>query len=201
MPRNDGKPWSDTDERLLHQLYPNDSNATLGKIFGRRPRNVQQKALALGLRKSEAYMATGPGQFPPGNQPWCKGLTGLKLGSEDTHFKKGQKSHNWVPLGSERLAKDGYRQRKVTDTGYPPRDWRMVHHLVWEEHNGRPVPEGHIVAFRDGDKANVTPENLMCITTAENMRRNSIHRLPPELSDLCRLRGSLTRKINRRARS
>lgn len=201
MPRNDGKPWSDDDKALLVRLYPDDSNETLGKIFGRSPRYVQHKASELGLHKSEAYMATGPGQFRPGQKVWNKGMKGLDIGGKATRFTKGQKPHTWVPIGSERVTKDGYLQRKMTDTGYTPRDWRMVHHLVWEEENGRPVPQGHALVFRDGDKRNFDPANLELVTRAELMRRNSYHtHLPPELARIVQLRGVLTRKINKRSK-
>lgn len=87
----------------------------------------------------------------------------------------------------------------MTDTGSTPHDWRMVHHLVWEQHTGRPVPEGHALVFRDGNPLNVDLDNLEQVTRAELMRRNTIHRLPEELADVCRLKGVLTRVINNRS--
>jgi hypothetical protein len=36
----------------------------------------------------------------------------------------------------------------------------LLHHLIWEEHNGRPVPDKHQVIFRDGNKNNHAPANL-----------------------------------------
>nr|WP_288356107.1 HNH endonuclease signature motif containing protein [uncultured Pseudomonas sp.] len=89
-----------------------------------------------------------------------------------------------------RFSKEGYLQRKVTDTGYPPRDWKGVHILLWEEAHG-PVPSGHCLAFRDGNKRNITLENLELITRAERMRRNTIHRYPPELKGAIRTLGRL----------
>lgn len=199
MPRNDGLPWSDSDKELLRQLYPDDSNDTLGRIFGRSPKYVQRKAWEMGLRKSEAYMASNPGAFKPGQKPWNKGMKGLDIGGKATRFQKGRKPHTWNPIGHERVTKDGYLQRKVTDTGYTPDDYRMVHHLAWEKHHGRPVPEGHAVVFRDGNKRNFAPANLELVTRAELMRRNSYHtNLPPELARIVQLRGVITRKINRR---
>lgn len=201
-PRNDGSPWSDSDMRLLKEIYPDESNATLGQIFGRTPRYVQRKARQLGLSKSEAYMAAKPGCFKPGGSPWNKGTSFTAGGrSAETRFKKGNKPHTWRPVGTERVTKDGYLQRKVTDTGYSPDDYRMVHHLVWEEHTGAPVPKGHALIFRDGDKRNFDPTNLELVTRAELMHRNSYHtNYPPELRQIVQLRGALTNKINRRKR-
>ncbi len=199
MPRNNGKPWSDEDVALLRELYPNESNATLAKIFGRSESGIQNQAVKMELHKSEAYMATGPGQFRPGQPVWNKGMKGLDIGGKATRFPKGHRPHTWQPIGHERVSKDGYLQRKVTDTGCTPRDYRPVHHLVWEEHTGAPVPKGHALVFRDGNLRNFDPANLELVTRAELMRRNSHHtNLPPELARIVQLRGAITRKINRR---
>lgn len=82
----------------------------------------------------------------------------------------------------------------MTDTGYTPNDYRMVHHLVWEQHHGQ-VPAGHAVVFKDRDKANIEIENLELITRAELCRRNSIHRYPPELKHAIRTLAKLKRTI------
>ena len=86
--------------------------------------------------------------------------------------------------------------RKVSDTGYPPRDWRGVHLLLWEEHHGS-VPPGHAVVFKNGNKADIRIENLELITRRELMARNTVHNLPKPLAQLVQLRGALVRKINR----
>ncbi|MFW6284152.1 MAG: HNH endonuclease signature motif containing protein [Desulfosalsimonas sp.] len=104
-----------------------------------------------------------------------------------------------MPVGSERVTKDGIRQRKVTDTGCPPRDWKSVHGLLWEKHYG-PVPAGYIVVFKNGDRADIRIDNLEMISRAENMRRNTIHNLPEPLAEVCRLRGVLNRHIKKRER-
>ena len=113
--------------------------------------------------------------------------------SSETQFKKGQKPHTWLPVGSTRVSADGYLQRKISDTGYP-RDWKSIHILLWEEHVG-PIPTGHCVCFKDNNKQNVVIDNLELITRAERMRRNSIHRYPPELKSAIRVISKLKRTI------
>jgi hypothetical protein len=54
------------------------------------------------------------------------------------------------------------------------------------------------VCFRDGNRKNVTAENLECIPQSELTRRNSIHRYPPELKEVIRLAAKVRRKINER---
>ena len=76
----------------------------------------------------------------------------------------------------------------MADTGVTRRDYVNVHHLIWRE-AGNDIPPGHILIFRDGNKANFALENLELITRKENMRRNSVHNLPKELAELCQLKG------------
>lgn len=150
------------------------------------------------------------GRFKPGKKPWntgLKGVTGVQAGCKATQFKKGRpaiESRNYVPIGSLRISADGLLERKVTDdpTLYPARRWVGVHRLVWESVNG-PIPKGHLVVFKSGRKTTdierITIDALELITRVENMRRNTIHnRYPKELADLARLRGVLTRQINRK---
>ena len=70
------------------------------------------------------------------------------------------------PVGATRLGKDGYLMVKVTEWPERPStkdNWRFMHHLVWEEANGRPVPDGCVIMFADGDKSNFDPENLVAV--------------------------------------
>jgi hypothetical protein len=117
----------------------------------------------------------------------------------ETQFKPGQKPHTWQPVGSERVNADGYRQIKMTDTGYPPKDWVMVHILLYEKHHG-PVPKGHVIVFKDKNREHIEIENLECISRRDLMLRNTVHRLPKELVQVVQLKGALQRQINNRIR-
>ena len=103
------------------------------------------------------------GQFKKGHTPHNKGRKGVSHpGTERTQFKPGQMPRNHRPVGSERVNKDGYRERKIAD----PKTWRAVHVLNWEAVHG-PVPKGHTVVFKDGNKAHAAVENLMLVSRAE----------------------------------
>jgi hypothetical protein len=102
-----------------------------------------------------------PTQFKKGTIPWNKGKKGF-MGANKTSFKKGNRSHNWVPIGTERETKDGYIQVKVQD-GKFQHNWKGKHIIIWEEHN-RPVPKGSVIIFGDGDKTNFSIENLILVT-------------------------------------
>lgn len=64
------------------------------------------------------------------------------------------------------------------------------------------MPKGHLVVFRPGrktlDAELITLDAVELITRAENMARNTMHRLPKELAQVHQLRGVLTRTINQR---
>lgn len=111
------------------------------------------------------------GWFPKGNVPWNKGKKGVTTGGEETQFKKGNRPHNWVPIGSERVAKDGYIEVKVRD-GHLYKNWKLKHVLIWEQHHGRPVPPGHAIIFGDGNNRNFDPENLLLVSRAQLVRMN-----------------------------
>lgn len=201
--------WTDQEEIDLGRLYPDTPMPNLMAYFQRPDHAIYGKAASMGLKRSDAYLASEHAcrlrrnsdagaafRFQKGFTPWNKGMKGLQAGGRaaETQFKKGSKPGNWLPIGSTRRSKDGYLQRKITDTGYPPRDWVALHTLLWEEQRG-PVPPGHCLSFKDGNKDNIELDNLELITRAERMRRNTIHRYPPELKETIRLLNKLKRTI------
>ncbi|EIY9709310.1 HNH endonuclease signature motif containing protein [Pseudomonas aeruginosa] len=169
--------WTAEQELVLLRLYPDMPNEVLVARLNKTLQQICSKAYRLGLKKSPEFSKKI-------RQDW----------GSATRFKKGQKPHTWLPVGSTRISADGYLQRKISDTGYPPRDWKGIHILLWEEHFG-PIPTGHCVCFKDNNKQNVVIDNLELITRAERMRRNSIHRYPPELKSAIRVISKLKRTI------
>ncbi|EKN67862.1 HNH endonuclease signature motif containing protein [Schinkia azotoformans] len=119
--------------------------------------------LSSGLKGSE-------GMDPPN-----KGTKGLyNVGGNRTSFKKGQKPLNYKPVGTERIDRDGYVLIKVSDEGPWNKRWRLKHNVIWEEANG-PIPKGHCLLFLDGNKQNVSLENLQLITRSQLARLNQNH--------------------------
>jgi hypothetical protein len=214
--------WTEDEIAVLTEQYATVRAAEIAaQLPGRTTDQVLRKANLIGLKKSRETIArharesmldpNHPGrahQFKPGQQVWNKGTHFTAGGrSAETRFKKGRpatEARNYVPIGSLRLSKDGYLERKITDDPniYPARRWVAVHRLAWIEANG-PVPPGHIVVFRPGMKTvdvdAITADKVECISLVENMRRNSYHtNYPKEIGQLIQLRGALVRKINHR---
>lgn len=133
---------------------------------------VYRIGLKNGLNDGSGLTEMGkPYRFKKGHVPFNKGKKGeCAKGCEKTWFKKGNKSHNWVPLGSERITKDDYVQIKIQD-GQLQKNWRGKHILIWEEVNGS-LPKGHAIIFGDGDKRNFDIDNLICVTRGQLARLN-----------------------------
>ncbi|HCE07017.1 MAG TPA: HNH endonuclease [Oxalobacteraceae bacterium] len=204
---------------MLREQYANTKTAELAGALGKSTTTVYQKAAGLGLTKSPEYLASPAAcrlrrgdnvgaafRFKPGQVVWNKGTNFTAGGrSPETRFQPGQMPHNTSPVGSYRLDKDGTLQRKIgNDKGNNSKRWRGVHELAWVEVNG-PLPPKHIVVFKQGMRSNkleeITIDRVECISLAENMRRNTRHNLPKELSDLIQLRGALSRAINHRIKN
>jgi len=198
---SDYMPWSQRDLAVVRERFADMPTKELAEMLGRTPAAVGQKARKMGLVKNG-----NAGRFTKEHTPWNAGRKGWDAGgrSAETRFRPGSingaAEERLQPLGTERLTKDGIWQRKIRMDGPPQRRWRGIHTLLWEEHNG-PVPEGCIVVFRDGDRNNITIENLELISRAENMRRNSVHRLPKEWAEIVQLKGALQRQINKRVKA
>jgi len=187
-----GKDWTAEEIEYLVDHYADNFTEDVAKALNRTVSGVYGKAYSLDIKKSklhhERVMAKTSvklkenaklHRYAKGHEPANKG----KKVSASTYnkcaptmFKKGNKPHNYKPVGSERVTKDGYLERKVAN----PKTWRAVHVLVWEEANG-PVPAKHKIVFKDNNQLNNELSNLECLSYADVMRRNSIVRYPADL--------------------
>lgn len=212
-----GKPWSDEDVATLKSLYADTRTAEIAALIGRELASTYAKAKGLKLAKSEAFKASvqsgriqrgndNPAmvatRFKPGHKTWNTGLHVVMGGrSAETRFKKGQRPHTWLPIGSYRVGTDGHLEQKVTDLpGAPHLRWHPVARLVWIAAHG-PLPDGHMVVFKPGMKTvvleEITLERLECISRKENIRRNHWINKHPELAQLYPLKSQIRRQVNR----
>jgi hypothetical protein len=210
-----GKPWTSAEIELLKRLYPQRTTKDVAKACGHPLASVYHMATALGLKKSAAFHADAkksgrfnklttsgvPFRFPKGHAPANKGLRrpGYAPGRmAETQFKTGRFPVNRDPdfyvIGALRINSDGYLDMRISfDKG--ALGWRMLHLVLWEDAHGR-IPKGHCLRFKDSDRLNVELDNLVLISRADNMRRNTIHNLPAPLRDTIQLLGQLKRRIN-----
>jgi len=188
--------WTPEADALLTARYADENTAVLASELGATVSKVLRRAHQLGLHKSIEFiraLGTKSQQHPNTVAArWKKGMVppnkGKAMPAElyakcaPTMFKSGalngRAAQLHVPIGTEVLSPDGYLKRKVSDDRTRPSrfNWKFVHVLMWEEKNG-PVPEKHMVTFRDGNKANLVYENLQLLSMGENARRNKARSL------------------------
>jgi hypothetical protein len=72
------------------------------------------------------------------------------------------------PIGHERKTFKHYIIVKVAD----PDVWEYKHKVVYEQNFG-PVPDNHVVIFKDSDRLNFDPDNLVAISKSEHTRLNA----------------------------
>lgn len=218
------RPWSADELATLARDYPEMSTATIAQQLGRSLCAVYGQASHLGLKKSEQYRASPAAcrlrrgdaigaeyRFQPGQVPHNKGMRhppGWAPGRmAERQFKPGNLSGRAAqlraPVGTVVIQINGYHKVKVraeTQGVRSHHNWELVHVRLWEQHHG-PIPPGHAVGFRNGNKADIRIDNLELLSRAELMRRNTVHRYPPELKHTLRALGKLKTAIQKTARA
>ena len=198
--------WTEKEIKFLTDNYSDMNTADISTILNRPLSGVYGKAYTMGLKKSKEYLAVmlereakklsefGKNyQFKKGNVPYNYGQkmsTIIYEKLQKTMFKKGQKPHNTRKEGEESKSKDGYTYVKVADN-----DWRLKHRVVYENLNG-PIPADHIVVFKDNNLTNFDINNLLLISKADNMLRNTIHQYPEPVQEIIKLNNKLKKQIN-----
>ena len=121
-------------------------------------------------------------RFTKNHIPHNKGMKGVySKGCEKTWFKKGQRSVNYRPVGSERVTVDGYTEIKVAD----PNVWKLKHRLKYIEYHGE-IPKGYVVIFADKNKSNFSKDNLIAISRSQlnAMNKNNLIKDNIELTQI-----------------
>lgn len=167
--------FQEEEKKFIHEHYKelgaDRMKDEMEKTFG----HYVSKFCLKRYRQEHGLACEKTGQFEKGHVPWSKGKHPEEYCSKEalermkkTYFKKGRKPHNEDPVGTIVLSTVGYFRIKVRDD-LPQkwRNWRPLHHVVWEEANG-PIPEGMEVMFLNGNRKDVRIENLALV---DNRRR------------------------------
>ena len=165
--------WLETNRTLPIGDYASAFNAAFGRDVS--PANLHA------LRKRRGWKTGRTGQFAKGQEPSNKGKTcppgvgGRHPNARKTQFTKGERRGVAVklykPIGTERISKDGYRERKIHD-GMPLQSrWRAVHLIEWEAVNGS-LPDGFCLKCLTDDRLNTDPANWEAIPRALLPRLN-----------------------------
>lgn len=150
----------------------------INEIFDMRttPDNIQN--LKSRIKKRDGFIfekARNDGCIKKGNIPINKGKKWDDYLTKEqqeqcrkTTYKKGNIPCNHKPIGFERINVDGYIEIKVAE----PNLFKLKHRVIYEQNFGE-IPKDHIVIFADGNKQNLTPNNLILISKSENLILNS----------------------------
>lgn len=203
------RPWTNEEISRLRELYGRTDIdcSDMAKMLGRPICSIYGKAKTIGLSRPEIFRSiagkkgtTDPRAIAHRFQKGCiPPNKGKKMPAEvyercaPTMFKNGNKPANHKPIGSERVNIYGYVEVKVAE----PNKWRQKHRVLWEHANG-PIPPGYILRFRNGNRQDITLDNLYIISRADQLKKeNSLTaRYPAELVEVIRIRGAVKRRIS-----
>lgn len=203
--------WSEHERKVLREMFADNYTEMICQLLDRSYSSVAGQAYLMGLKKSETFkkmelekqadrlrIVGVQSRFHKGREPENKGKPMPKETYERckaTMFKKGQMPHNSYSDWQEVLRKDKSGKQYWLIKLPTERKLKPKHIWLWETHNGV-VKKGFNVVFKDGNQLNCVFENLECISNAELMERNTIHRFPAELNSAIRLVNKLKRTIN-----
>jgi len=186
-------------DKILQEQYMLLPVKRLATVIGRSHTFVRTRLKQLGLtiplelveqRKLDS-------RIKKGNIPANKGKKmkpEVYQKAKPTMFKKGN-----VPSNTKY---DGYTSVRVDNKGIPyihvrisKGKFELLHRKLWMDAYG-PIHPGMVVAFKNGNQADVRLDNLELISRRDNMLRNSVHRFPEDLRLTIQLLGALNHRIN-----
>ena len=178
------EPWTDRQLAYLRKHYADMRAEDIALKVRHTIGSVWRTASKLGLKKSPEFLAqwghlvastegARRNQFAKGHVSHNKGKSIEEFMSEEgirnssrTRFKAGHRPHNTRDVGTDCTHADGYVYLKTEDGPV------LKHRYIWEQHNGE-VPDGYVVAFRDGNRQNCDITNLTLMSREENARRRT----------------------------
>jgi|GEM_PF-798588 len=155
----------------FNMIVPGNSHAKIAEMFNERFPDIPMTVAQVKSTISNRGLRTGrSGYYKKGHEPFNKGKRMRDYVSVDamsrmekTMFKPGCPPVNHRQIGSVRINSEGYEYIKVAE----PNVWIASHWFIWERANG-PVPKNHVVVFADGDKQNITLDNLILVSRAQH---------------------------------
>ena len=189
--------WTLEEDSILREKYADCLTIDLLEDLPKRTvKGICSHAHVLGLKKSDLFYASGMGgrisnhndigektRFARNMPGWNKGKKQSDYMSPEkiektkaTRFQKGQDPHNTVPIGTERISKDGYIEIKIRHLKNGEannKNFVSKHRMIYEQNFG-PIPDNCNVEFIDGNKRNFEPSNYILRTKTENFLKNSM---------------------------
>lgn len=198
--------YTEEEKAFLKEFVPGHSHKEIREAFNLRFNVDMTLSQIKGSIKRYGLNTGHTGRFEKGHPPMNKGK---KLSpemykiAEPTMFRKDHRPHNTLPVGTEKKLADGYWWKKLTDKPNVKmqENWKQMHRLIWEEHNG-PIPEGHYIIFKDGNRDNLDIDNLVCVSKRVHcqMCKQRLYSDDPDLTEtglaIAKLRDMIATKRN-----
>lgn len=193
------KPLTDYEIEYIISNIQDFSIKKIAKDLNRTAKLISDAAKDLGYAETIKQNSLDS-QRKPGYVPLNKGKKmspEIREKVKHTWFKKGHKPKNTLEDGAitirnehpDRPGGNEYKWIRISEG-----NWEHLHRYNYKKHFGE-IPEGMMVAFKNGDTLDCNLDNLELITREENMMRNTIHNYPEELRQNIRLTAKLKRKI------
>jgi hypothetical protein len=199
--------------KKIQKRYPNEDTKELAEELGLPIDRIYYIANKHGFKKSQAYLdnwrLSGRGRmiehgkahrFTKGHMSWNKDKSPKDYMDAEsyekiakTQFKKGNLPTNTKHDGAITLRHDKSKKCYYF-IRLSKAKWIPLHVKIYQDAYG-PIPKNHIIVFKDRNTLNVTLENLECISRKENMLRNTLHRLAPEIKQTIRVLTKLKKTI------
>ncbi len=174
--------------------YPQCSLPELTKRFNAQFSTEKTESQIRAFTRNHGIKSGRTGYFAKGQKPHNAGTKGVMKANSGS-FKKGQVPHNHKMVGSERVNVEGYIEIKTAE----PNIWELKQRVVYEQEHG-PIPAGHNVRFRNGDRQDCSPDNLFLVDNHENALLNQRYKLnhqPLEIRDTLVLMARIDVKTQR----
>jgi|SRR5262245_30236383 len=92
-------------------------------------------------------------------------------------------------VGDERKSPNGYMYRR-TEEG-----WQLVHRLIAEENLGRKLQGNEYATFKDGDRTNLEPDNVIVRTRGRSSLRRRLALVNARLDELTGMKAELETRL------
>lgn len=162
--------WRDEEKLYLKEITPGRHYKEIQELMYEKF-NHQFTISQIKSAISRYKLNTGfTGRFEKGHVPVNKGTKGI-LKANKTSFKKGQIPKNVRPVGSERVNIEGYTEIKIAE----PNKWRLKHRVLYEEYHNVKLNSNESIIFMDGDRSNMSKENLTLVTRQELLKLNKLN--------------------------
>lgn len=171
--------FSDEEKKLIRAFYPWTDTHCLTKLFNGKYtlQQISRKAMAMKLRKS--HTAGAPTRSP-------------RVDNLKPRSGKNKRTAGYQSIRLSRLHRF-YRRGKLVK-------YATAAQYAYYKHYGRWPAEHEAIRFRDGDPGNISPQNLILSTKREVMQSNHLTNFPPEIKELIKIKGLITRSIKKRSK-